>query len=82
MMDRVTASPIDLNQAPTPLDYVQPMRKCPRERPPTSTIQARALFDEMLAPTSAESVWSILLVLRSFPMDEGDNSPKLCLGVL
>jgi hypothetical protein len=78
MTDRVAVSPIDLNQAPVPLDSVQPTRKHPRGRPLMSTIQARALFNEMPAPTLADSVWSILLVLRSFPMDEGGNSPKLC----
>jgi hypothetical protein len=76
MMDGVVPLPIDLNQTPALLDSVQPTRKRPRGRPPVSTLHARALFDEMTALTPVDSVWSILLVLRLFPMYEGDITPN------
>jgi hypothetical protein len=76
MMDGVTTSLIDLNHTPVPMESSQPARRCPRGGPPASTIHARVLFDEMTAPTLADSVWSILLVMHSFSLYEGGITPN------
>jgi hypothetical protein len=47
---------IDLNHTPVPVDSAQAKRKRPREEPLTTTIQARALFDDLTTPTPADTV--------------------------